>query len=252
ADKVVTKRGIGKEDGRKKRKVRMGALVQQDSEHVSFPTSLHHAKPLETLANMEHVSPNASAGRMGIQENVDVASADEGHGDNEDLRLETVEKPIRDKAVPKVEASYSAGHFGVRNETTIKRSWKLLCQSAQQQVNVLLHFKALSEEHVDLVYAHDSCKDVLDNKKKKKRKAEDKAAAHAGDADIQADKVVKKRGVGKEDGRKKRKVRMGALVQQDSEHVSFPTSLHHAKPLETLANMEHVSPNASAGRMGAL
>nr|GEX16960.1 hypothetical protein [Tanacetum cinerariifolium] len=32
--------------------------------------------------------------------------------------------------------------------------------SAQQQVNVLLHFKALSEEHVDLVYAHDSCKDV--------------------------------------------------------------------------------------------
>ncbi|GKA43746.1 V-type proton ATPase subunit B2, partial [Tanacetum coccineum] len=49
---------------------------------------------------------------------------------------------------------------GVRNESAIKQSWKLLCQSVQQQANILLRFKALTEEHVDLVYAYDSCKNV--------------------------------------------------------------------------------------------
>ncbi|GKG19760.1 hypothetical protein Tco_0376859, partial [Tanacetum coccineum] len=48
---------------------------------------------------------------------------------------------------------------GVHNESTIKRSWKMLCQSAQQQANALLRFEALMEEHADLVYAHESCKD---------------------------------------------------------------------------------------------
>ncbi|GKE53832.1 hypothetical protein Tco_1488988 [Tanacetum coccineum] len=47
----------------------------------------------------------------------------------------------------------------VRNESAVKRSWKMLCQSAQQQANTLLRFEALMEEHADLVYAHESCKD---------------------------------------------------------------------------------------------
>ncbi|GKA41606.1 hypothetical protein Tco_0734266 [Tanacetum coccineum] len=185
ADKVVTKRGVGKEDVRKNRRVRVVASVQQDSEHVSSPTLLNHAKPLETLANMEH-------------ENVDAAFVDEGHGDNEgeisglktqpsptrdtDLLLETMEKPIRDKAVPEgltdssrmdnshqfrdmmsnlfTHANLEFFNEGVCNESAIKRSWKLLCQSAQQHANVLIRFEALTEEHSDLVYAHDSYKDV--------------------------------------------------------------------------------------------
>ncbi|GJS17210.1 hypothetical protein Tco_0411682 [Tanacetum coccineum] len=49
---------------------------------------------------------------------------------------------------------------GVRDESAIRRSWKLLCQSAQQQANVLLRFEALKEQHADLVYAHESCTDV--------------------------------------------------------------------------------------------
>nr|GEY70297.1 hypothetical protein [Tanacetum cinerariifolium] len=49
---------------------------------------------------------------------------------------------------------------GVRDESAIRRSWKLLCQSGQQQANTLLRFKALKEHHADLAYAHESCKDV--------------------------------------------------------------------------------------------
>ncbi|GJU04639.1 V-type proton ATPase subunit B2 [Tanacetum coccineum] len=49
---------------------------------------------------------------------------------------------------------------GVRDESVIRRSWKILCQSTQQQANVLLRFEALKEHHADLVYAHKSCADV--------------------------------------------------------------------------------------------
>ncbi|GKE28883.1 V-type proton ATPase subunit B2 [Tanacetum coccineum] len=49
---------------------------------------------------------------------------------------------------------------GVRDESAIRRSWKMLCQSTQQQSNVLLRFEALKEQHTDLVYAHESCADV--------------------------------------------------------------------------------------------
>ncbi|GJT63913.1 hypothetical protein Tco_1015393 [Tanacetum coccineum] len=40
---------------------------------------------------------------------------------------------------------------GVRDESAIKRSWKLLCQSVQQQANTLLRFEALKEQHTDLL-----------------------------------------------------------------------------------------------------
>ncbi|GKA49873.1 hypothetical protein Tco_0742946 [Tanacetum coccineum] len=39
---------------------------------------------------------------------------------------------------------------GVRHESAIRRSWKMLCQSAQQQANVLLRFESLMKEHADL------------------------------------------------------------------------------------------------------
>ncbi|GJT91009.1 hypothetical protein Tco_1079854 [Tanacetum coccineum] len=246
AERVAGNKDAGKEGtSRKKRRVCLEAPVKPNSEHVSSPTPLNHAHPLETLADKEHASPHASADRMsflqnqtdehatppsvvnanelvigeeggGGQENVDHAFANEGHGDNEGglsrlqtqpshirhsgQHLETVEKPACDKVVPNV-VSYSAGRFGnlpftpqwgltnschmdnsrvcrdmmsnlftladheffnegVRDEPAIKRSWKLLCQSAQQQANTLLRFKALTEEHANLVYAHKSWKDV--------------------------------------------------------------------------------------------
>ncbi|GJW35196.1 hypothetical protein Tco_0058116 [Tanacetum coccineum] len=190
--------------------------VHPDSEHVSSPVPLNHAKPLEAFANEEHVSTNTSASRMNVlrtqtdehviprpavnvdelvlgeeksQENVDVAFVNEGHDDNKgglsglrtqpspvhhlDQRLESVKKPVRDTIVPDAEASYFVKRFanlpftpppqwgltdschmdnsrscrdmmsnlftpadneffneGVRDESAIKRSWKLLCQSA--------------------------------------------------------------------------------------------------------------------------
>nr|GEU96576.1 hypothetical protein [Tanacetum cinerariifolium] len=42
---------------------------------------------------------------------------------------------------------------GVRDESAIRRSWKLLCQSAQQQANILLRFEALKKHHADLAYS---------------------------------------------------------------------------------------------------
>ncbi|GKC44153.1 hypothetical protein Tco_1061875 [Tanacetum coccineum] len=202
-----------KEKKKRKAEEKVAAKVQPGSEHVSSPTPLNHAKPLETLANEEHVSPPLSGG----QGNVDASFALEGHGDNEGglsglqtrpnpahhsgRHLDTVEEPAYENVVSEVETSYSTGRFGnlpftpqwgltdssrmdnsrvcrymmsnlftpadakffnegVRDESAIKRPWKLLCQSAQQQANTMLRFEALKEQHTDLVYAHESCKDV--------------------------------------------------------------------------------------------
>ncbi|GJV76967.1 hypothetical protein Tco_1508551 [Tanacetum coccineum] len=199
AERVAGNKDAGKEGtSRKKRRVCLEAPVKPNSEHVSSPTPLNHVHPLETLADKEHASPHASADRMsflqnqtdehatppsvvnanelvigeaggGGQENVDHAFANEGHGDNEGglSRLQTQPSHIRHSGqhletveMPCVPTGYSAGRFGVRDEPAIKRSWKLLCQSAQQQANTLLRFKALTEEHANLVYAHKSWKDV--------------------------------------------------------------------------------------------
>ncbi|GJY20886.1 hypothetical protein Tco_0393452 [Tanacetum coccineum] len=51
----------------------------------------------------------------------------------------------------------------------INQSWRLLCQSMQQQSNVLLCFESLSEEHANLVYAHESCKEMKARYKKCKK-----------------------------------------------------------------------------------
>nr|GFA70438.1 hypothetical protein [Tanacetum cinerariifolium] len=100
--KFVRDKVAGKEGTRRKRRVRVGTLVHPTLEHVSSPIPLNHEKPLKILANEQYVSSNASAGQ-----NVDVAFANEGHGDNEgaisDQLLENVEKPVHDKVVLEVE-----------------------------------------------------------------------------------------------------------------------------------------------------
>ncbi|GJW02514.1 hypothetical protein Tco_1561370 [Tanacetum coccineum] len=97
------------------------------------------------------------------------------------------------------------------------------------------------------------CRKVLDDKEKKKKKVEAKTAANVLNADIQPEKVSGKRCAGKEGtSRKKRRVHQQTLVHPDSEHVSSPVPLNHAKPLEALANEEHALANVSAGQMDVL
>ncbi|GJW61817.1 hypothetical protein Tco_0111152 [Tanacetum coccineum] len=185
-EKVAGKRGVGKDNTRKKRRVRLETPMQSESEHVSFLVHLNHAHPIKALANKEHVSTDASAGKD--QENVDHAFANEGHGDNDDRlsdlhqRLESVEKLTCDKVVPDVAASYSAWHFG---NLPFTPQWGLtescridnssLCQDMMsnlftpQQANTLLRFDALREEHANLVYAYESCKDMKVRYKKCKK-----------------------------------------------------------------------------------
>nr|GEY63182.1 hypothetical protein [Tanacetum cinerariifolium] len=135
-EKVAEKRGVGKEGtSRKKRRVHLETLVHPNSEHVSSPIPLNHAHPLEALGNKEHVSTDASVGRMDVLRNqidehvtpLSVANVDGPVGDQ---RLESVEKHALEELVPDVEASYSTGRF------------------------------ALTEEHANLFYAHESCKDM--------------------------------------------------------------------------------------------
>nr|GEY78293.1 hypothetical protein [Tanacetum cinerariifolium] len=92
---------------------RMGAMRNQTDKHATPP-----------IANVSEFV----IGEEGVQENVDATFANEGYGDNKGglsglqtqpspLRhagqlLETVEKPVRDKVVLKVEAGYFARRFG--------------------------------------------------------------------------------------------------------------------------------------------
>ncbi|GJW94868.1 hypothetical protein Tco_0174540 [Tanacetum coccineum] len=69
-------------------------------------------------------------GMEGVQENVDVAFANEGHGDNIGQYPEIVEKLVRDKVI------------------------------LPDHANTLLRFEALTEEHANLVYDYESSKDV--------------------------------------------------------------------------------------------
>nr|GEV68499.1 hypothetical protein [Tanacetum cinerariifolium] len=108
--------------------------------------------------------------------------------------LDTMEEPAPENIVPDVKASLKdSSHMdnsrvcqdmmanlftlvdeeffneGVQDESAIKRSWRLLCQSAQQQANTLLRFEALKEQHADLAYAHESFKDVKSRYKECKK-----------------------------------------------------------------------------------
>nr|GFB09106.1 hypothetical protein [Tanacetum cinerariifolium] len=80
-----------------------------------------------------------------------------------------------------------------------------------------------------MLVAEIPCRKFLDDKEKKKRKAEEKATVKVPAVNIQAETAVNK-DAGREGPCKKRR----------------------AKPLEALANEEHVSPPMSVGRMDAL
>ncbi|GJV50295.1 hypothetical protein Tco_1440507 [Tanacetum coccineum] len=92
------------------------------------------------------------------------------------------------------------------------------------------------------------CRRVMDDKEKKNRKAKEKAATKVPADDNQAEAAAA-RGAGV---RKKRRVRASAQTPPVSNHVSSPTPLNQAKPLEALANETHVSPPGSVGRIDTL
>ncbi|GKD98757.1 hypothetical protein Tco_1382654 [Tanacetum coccineum] len=110
--------------------------------------------------------------------------------------------------------------------------------------------KDLPPKTGDTVTAELPCRKFLDDKEKKKRKAEAKAAVDAPGADTQVEKVVRDKGASKDGAQKKRRVRVGTPVHPASEHVSSPIPLNHVKPLKILANEHYVSPNAFAGGEG--
>ncbi|GKD54030.1 hypothetical protein Tco_1287417, partial [Tanacetum coccineum] len=193
---MVVNKDAGREGPRKKKRVRVGPQVHPDSEHVSSPTPLNHAKPLEALVNEEHVYPPFDKGCQG---NADASFAIEGHEDNQGglsglqtrpspahhsgRCLDTVEEPGHENVVLEMEASkyfrflcfllcnpvayvflgYFIGRFGnlpllLNGGSRIQATW--ITRSAQQQANTLLHFETLKEQYTDLFYAHESCKDV--------------------------------------------------------------------------------------------
>ncbi|GJZ33114.1 hypothetical protein Tco_0578550 [Tanacetum coccineum] len=80
-----------------------------------------------------------------------------------------------------------------------------------------------------MVTAELPCRKVLDDKEKKKRKAEAKAATIAPGDDTQVEKVIRDKVAGKEGAQKKRRVRAGTSVHPTSEHVSSPIPLNHVK-----------------------
>nr|GEV60077.1 hypothetical protein [Tanacetum cinerariifolium] len=149
-----------REGPHKKSRVCAGAQAPFNSKHVSSPTPLNQAKPLEALANEEHVSPpllvdaviswRSLLSRMLCRMR---RLANSSRMDNS--------RECRDMTAnlftPTDEEFFNDG---VRDESAIRRFWKLLCQSTQQQANVLLRFETLKEQHADLVYVHESCTDV--------------------------------------------------------------------------------------------
>nr|GEY14167.1 hypothetical protein [Tanacetum cinerariifolium] len=203
-DAAVNK-GAGKEGPFKKRRVRAGPLVPPNSEHVSSPTPLNQAKPLESLADEEHASPPCRLVAW-IPCETRRMSMPLPYGLTREVR-ETLMLPMPLRVIATTRVAYPdyrlltsmtlhslpftpqwgltdssrmdnsrkcrdmmANLFtpadeeffneGVRDELAIRRSWKMLCQSAQQQANTLLRFEAIKEQPANLAYAHESCKDV--------------------------------------------------------------------------------------------
>ncbi|GJZ98442.1 hypothetical protein Tco_0670895 [Tanacetum coccineum] len=101
------------------------------------------------------------------------------------------------------------------------------------------------------------CRKVLAEKEKKRRKVEVKVAEKAAEKTIGSDRVKKgaeKRRAGEEEtSQRKKKIRKDTpVVGLDSEDVSSPVPLNHAKLLEALDDVVHVSKNVSANRLDTL
>nr|GEV78219.1 RNA-directed DNA polymerase, eukaryota [Tanacetum cinerariifolium] len=192
---------------KKKRKTEATAAAKPKGDDDIDSTALRNqtdeqGPPLDFVKGNEVSTAGGEKGNGNDDSNVII----EGHGDTVDglsgLRtqpspldrsvshVQSVKKPIRDKDPLDAEASYSAGkcrdmmsnlftpadyeffNDGVPDGSAIKQSWKLLCQSLEQQANTLLRFEALTEEHIDLVHAHESCKDVKARYKECKKELE--------------------------------------------------------------------------------
>ncbi|GJS97290.1 hypothetical protein Tco_0804258 [Tanacetum coccineum] len=156
---------------KKKRKAKEKITTQAlaaptDSEHVSSPTPLNQAKPLEALANKEHVSLPLSVGRMDtLRDQTDEHVAPPGR------RLDILEEPAPENVVSDAEASYFARRFG---NLPFTPQWGLTDSSrmdnSRECRDMMANLftpadeefltRALKEQHADLAYAHESCKDV--------------------------------------------------------------------------------------------
>ncbi|GKA78906.1 hypothetical protein Tco_0785443 [Tanacetum coccineum] len=75
---------------------------------------------------------------------------------------------------------------GVPDGSAVKRSWRLMCQSAQQQANVLLRLEHLSEANANLAYAHESCKEMKAQYKACKKEVEELEGEKKGLVDVNA------------------------------------------------------------------
>nr|GEV51450.1 hypothetical protein [Tanacetum cinerariifolium] len=141
AERVVRDKGAGREGARKKKKVRLGTLTKLNSKHHGCYAKLdRRACYSSSIVNVGE----AVMGGEGVQENVNDVFANESLGDKEGgLNLETVEKPVHDK-----------------------------------QASTLLRFGGLLEDHANLFYAHESCKDVKARYKKCKKELEKVQSAY--------------------------------------------------------------------------
>ncbi|GKD32933.1 hypothetical protein Tco_1248442, partial [Tanacetum coccineum] len=81
--------------------------ISRGDQHVSSPTPLNQAKPLEALANKEHVSLPLSVGRMDT-----LLDQTDEHVTPPGRRLDILEEPAPENIMPDTEASYSTGRFG--------------------------------------------------------------------------------------------------------------------------------------------
>nr|GEY43478.1 hypothetical protein [Tanacetum cinerariifolium] len=134
-DGMVVNKDAGRDGPHKKKRVRIGPQVQTGSEHVSSPTPLNHAKPLEALAIEEHVSPPLSAGRHGDNEgDLSGLQTRPSPAHHSCRRLDTVEEPAHENVMPKVETSYSVGRFGTTLRPCLRLRVLQRCEGSLQGV----------------------------------------------------------------------------------------------------------------------
>nr|GEX34625.1 hypothetical protein [Tanacetum cinerariifolium] len=110
---------------RKKIKTRVRTPpVNMDSEHVSSPDPINHSLPVVALVNGEHVIGTALAVRLAALRNqtneqgspLDLNNKnvkEPAAGGERGLRIEYVKKPMREKTLLDVKASYSDGRFAI-------------------------------------------------------------------------------------------------------------------------------------------
>ncbi|GJW05455.1 hypothetical protein Tco_1564311 [Tanacetum coccineum] len=160
---------------KKKKKAEAKAAAKADDDvHIEKVVSRKRASEGES-PRPNVITENVEEPPIDERANDGLDNADpvnEGHGDNAEL------SGLRTHPSPVCQSCYSAERFG---NLPFTPQWGLtdsnrmdnthdcrdmmsnlftLTDAAQQQENVLLRFEALSEEHADLVYAHESCKDT--------------------------------------------------------------------------------------------